>query len=174
MQKKAFKFLWIGAACLFLVLGTFKIYSYYQEKNTPKNQSISEITTDVSCEKNALKTTETNSKEEQNHDSFLQNFGDKWLNYSSIDERNQSVKEWFTNEAREENGLDVQVDASIDWKGKVQSIYRQTDEKNNYIVVGSEEANGNKNIIVLFVELTSNDQETKIKKLTVSYVRQAY
>ncbi|MFS1200733.1 EF0163 family protein [Enterococcus faecalis] len=98
------------------------------------------------------------------------------MNYSSIDERNKSVRDMFTGEARAINGLDTSVDINVEGKGKgkVKAIYRQTTEEMKYVIVGTDEANGNKNGIVLFVELMDKNGETKISQLTVSYIRQAY
>ena len=113
---------------------------------------------------------------QQDYDTFLQDFGEKFLNYSSIDERNKSVRDMFTGEARAINGLDTSVDINVEGKGKgkVKAIYRQTTEEMKYVIVGTDEANGNKNGIVLFVELMDKNGETKISQLTVSYIRQAY
>lgn len=82
----------------------------------------------------------------------------------------------FTGEARAINGLDTSVDINVEGKGKgkVKAIYRQTTEEMKYVIVGTDEANGNKNGIVLFVELMDKNGETKISQLTVSYIRQAY
>ncbi|EGG50865.1 conserved domain protein [Enterococcus faecalis TX1467] len=80
----------------------------------------------------------------------------------------------FTGEARAINGLDTSVDINVEGKGKVKAIYRQTTEEMKYVIVGTDEANGNKNGIVLSVELTDKNGETKISQLTVSYIRQAY
>ena len=70
----------------------------------------------------------------------------KSLNYSSIDERNKSVRDMFTGEARAINGLDTSVDINVEGKGKgkVKAIYRQTTEEMKYVIVGTDEANGNK------------------------------
>jgi hypothetical protein len=80
----------------------------------------------------------------------------------------------FTGEARAINGLDTSVDINVEGKGKVKAIYRQTTEEMKYVIVGTDEANGIKNGIVLFVELMDKNGETKISQLTVSYIRQAY
>ena len=83
---------------------------------------------------------------QQDYDTFLQDFGEKFLNYSSIDERNKSVRDMFTGEARAINGLDTSVDINVEGKGKgkVKAIYRQTTEEMKYVIVGTDEANGNK------------------------------
>ena len=101
---------------------------------------------------------------QQDYDTFLQDFGEKFLNYSSIDERNKSVRDMFTGEARAINGLDTSVDINVEGKGKgkVKAIYRQTTEEMKYVIVGTDEANGNKNGIVLFVELMDKNGETKL------------
>ena len=50
----------------------------------------------------------------------------------------------FTGEARAINGLDTSVDINVEGKGKVKAIYRQTTEEMKYVIVGTDEANGNK------------------------------
>ena len=101
---------------------------------------------------------------QQDYDTFLQDFGEKFLNYSSIDERNKSVRDMFTGEARAINGLDTSVDINVEGKGKgkVKAIYRQTTEEMKYVIVGTDEANGNKNGIVLFVELMDKMVKQKL------------
>ena len=101
---------------------------------------------------------------QQDYDTFLQDFGEKFLNYSSIDERNKSVRDMFTGEARAINGLDTSVDINVEGKGKgkVKAIYRQTTEEMKYVIVGTDETNGNKNGIVLFVELMDKMVKQKL------------
>lgn len=174
MQKKAMKSVVGMAVGLLLCIGSISIYLHDHEKNESKTSPSS---TDSTITSSISKTSDTASREENSepsYDTFLSDFGDKFLNYASIDQRNHQVKELFTKEARAVNGLDTLVHLNIKGSGEVQAIYRQTKDKMSYVIVGSEETNNNKNIVVLFVELTTEGTTTKIKKLTVSYVRQAY
>ena len=61
------------------------------------------------------KTTEA-SKEPENPRPMLLAFGNKFLNFNSLKERNQSVKEYMTEKCQEENGINVDLDAKLNVK----------------------------------------------------------
>ena len=165
----------IGVAVFLLVcIGSIQIYTKYQGKKAEEEKPISLKSSSETFSKESSEQSEKEQISQQDYDTFLLDFGEKFLNYSSIDERNKSVRDMFTGEARAINGLDTSVDINVEGKGKVKAIYRQTTEEMKYVIVGTDEANGNKNGIVLFVELTDKNGETKISQLTVSYIRQAY
>lgn len=165
----------IGVAVFLLVcIGSIQIYTKYQGKKAEEEKPISLKSSSETFSKESSEQSEKEQISQQDYDTFLQDFGEKFLNYLSIDERNKSVRDMFTGEARAINGLDTSVDINVEGKGKVKAIYRQTTEEMKYVIVGTDEANGNKNGIVLFVELTDKNGETKISQLTVSYIRQAY
>ena len=165
----------IGVAVFLLVcIGSIQIYTKYQGKKAEEEKPISLKSSSETFSKESSEQSEKEQISQQDYDTFLQDFGEKFRNYSSIDERNKSVRDMFTGEARAINGLDTSVDINVEGKGKVKAIYRQTTEEMKYVIVGTDEANGNKNGIVLFVELTDKNGETKISQLTVSYIRQAY
>lgn len=172
----------IGVAVFLLVcIGSIQIYTKYQGKKAEEEKPISLKSSSETFSKESSEQSEKEQISQQDYDTFLQDFdtflqdfGEKFLNYSSIDERNKSVRDMFTGEARAINGLDTSVDINVEGKGKVKAIYRQTTEEMKYVIVGTDEANGNKNGIVLFVELMDKNGETKISQLTVSYIRQAY
>ncbi|MGQ4822575.1 EF0163 family protein [Enterococcus faecalis] len=165
----------IGVAVFLLVcIGSIQIYTKYQGKKAEEEKPISLKSSSETFSKESSEQSEKEQISQQDYDTFLQDFGEKFLNYSSIDERNKSVRDMFTGEARAINGLDTSVDINVEGKGKVKAIYRQTTEEMKYVIVGTDEVNGNKNGIVLFVELMDKNGETKISQLTVSYIRQAY
>ena len=166
----------IGVAVFLLVcIGSIQIYTKYQGKKRRRETNFLKSSSET-FSKESSEQSEKEQISQQDYDTFLQDFGEKFLNYSSIDERNKSVRDMFTGEARAINGLDTSVDINVEGKGKgkVKAIYRQTTEEMKYVIVGTDEANGNKNGIVLFVELMDKNGETKISQLTVSYIRQAY
>ena len=166
----------IGVAVFLLVcIGSIQIYTKYQGKSRRRETNFLKSSSET-FSKESSEQSEKEQISQQDYDTFLQDFGEKFLNYSSIDERNKSVRDMFTGEARAINGLDTSVDINVEGKGKgkVKAIYRQTTEEMKYVIVGTDEANGNKNGIVLFVELMDKNGETKISQLTVSYIRQAY
>ena len=124
-------------------------YTNLHKVSRKKAEEEKPISLKSSSETFSKESSEQSEKEQisqQDYDTFLQDFGEKFLNYSSIDERNKSVRDMFTGEARAINGLDTSVDINVEGKGKgkVKAIYRQTTEEMKYVIVGTDEANGNK------------------------------
>ncbi|MCH1672956.1 hypothetical protein MKL18_13550 [Enterococcus faecalis] len=117
---------------------------------------------------------ETTSEESEAIDTLLNEFGKKWVNYSTIYKRNQSVREYLTDQAIKDNSIDVDPHADFEAKGKITDIYQKTDTSNQFVLLGEEEAKGNINKIVLQVEVLSEGNTYKINKITVNYMRQAY
>ena len=113
-------------------------------------------------------------QKEQKKQDLVKEFGERWVNFSSVDERNSSVKEFLTEECIEANGINVPVHAEFDTTGKITNVYQSTEEEDSYIVFGTEESKGNRNTIVLNVEVTTSGDEVLISKIVVNYVKQAY
>lgn len=100
----------------------------------------------------------------------LKTFGENFLNYDSVDERNKSVKDLMTEKAQKENGINVKVHADFQAKGQIKQIYRDIDNKNQYLIFADYQVQLQNTNVVLRVTMKNN----KIDKLTVDYTRQAY
>lgn len=162
--------------CLILVLGM----AFSGCKKATKGSSNSSVTTTKTSNSQAdpLKELTDKLKEEelqnQKKEDLVKEFGERWVNFSSVDERNASVKEFLTKECIKANGIDVPVHAEFETVGKITNVYQSTEEEDSYIVFGTEEAKGNRNTIVLNVELESSGTDFLVSKIVVNYVRQAY
>ncbi|MCE2569812.1 hypothetical protein KJZ20_17515, partial [Enterococcus faecalis] len=109
----------IGVAVFLLVcIGSIQIYTKYQGKKAEEEKPISLKSSSETFSKESSEQSEKEQISQQDYDTFLQDFGEKFLNYSSIDERNKSVRDMFTGEARAINGLDTSVDINVEGKGK--------------------------------------------------------
>ena len=107
------------------------------------------------------KTTET-SKEPENPRPMLLAFGNKFLNFNSLKERNQSVKEYMTEKCQEENGINVDLDAKFRSVGKIVKVFQDTDSEKQYALLGEEDSRGVKNEVLFVVQLVEEDGQYKI------------
>jgi hypothetical protein len=155
--------------------------STVKENNStePKTkESSAEASTEESTEKQ--EETEASAEELSMNDleiqTFLKEFGEKFVNYKSIDERNGAVKGFLTEECAKENGMTVKVNADFTAQGEVLQIYRpfESDKNQSYIIVGKERSSAGEQGILLTVSLQEENAALKISKLTVHYVKQAY
>lgn len=143
-----------------------------EKKETNETKTSTDLSKEVAkvVEKKAK---ETDFKKSQTY-SFLKNFGNNWLNYTSIRERNQSVRDYMTDECIKANAIDAEIHTEFDATGKINDVYQSLDNENSYSIFGVEESKGNRLLIVLLVDTVEENNELKISKLTVNYIRQAY
>ncbi|EMF0574961.1 hypothetical protein NGC20_13495 [Enterococcus hirae] len=106
-------------------------------------------------------TTET-TKEPENPRPMLLAFGNKFLNFNSLKERNQSVKEYMTEKCQEENGINVDLDAKFRSVGKIVKVFQDTDSEKQYALLGEEDSRGVKNEVLFVVQLIEEDGQYKI------------
>ncbi|MET1995588.1 EF0163 family protein [Enterococcus faecium] len=102
---------------------------------------------------------------------LLQNFGKHWLNYDSIYQRNQSVRDWLTEEAIENYSIDFDPKVEFESSGKITLITQSMFNENSYLVMGEESARGSWNKVIIELELIE-DEDPKINHMTVNYMRQ--
>ncbi|OJG96507.1 hypothetical protein RV18_GL002455 [Enterococcus termitis] len=146
-------------------------------ESKPKESS-AEISGEESTEKQ--EETEPSAAELSMNDleiqTFLKEFGEKFVNYKSIDERNGAVKGLLTEDCAKENGMTVKVNADFTAQGEVLQIYRpfEDDKSQSYIIVGKERSSAGEQGILLTVSLREENAALRISKLTVHYVKQAY
>lgn len=139
---------------------------------TQKNQQLEVQLQEI--QKSLIETQETTSEIQPNDDSerieLLKDFGHKWVNYDSVYQRNQSIKDYLTENAIEENAIDVDPHADFEGVGEIESISRQTGDTDKYILVGNEKTRGQDSILMIEVEFAEADD--KIDAIRVYYVRQ--
>lgn len=139
---------------------------------TQKNQQLEIQLQEI--QKSLIETQEIASEIQPDDDreriELLKDFGHKWVNYDSVYERNQSIREYLTVTAIDENAIDVDPHADFEGVGEIESISRQTGNVDKYILVGNEKTRGQESILMIEVELAEN--EDKIDVIRVYYVRQ--
>lgn len=102
---------------------------------------------------------------------FLQDFGKRWLNCDSIYQRNQSVRDFFTEEAIANYSIDFDPKVEFEATGKITLVTQSMSKENSYLLLGEESARGSWNKVILELELTEGE-EPKISQMTVNYMRQ--
>ncbi len=165
---KKYKTLFLLTLALIVVIGV-AFYPYH--KNEPKKEEAptSQQSTEL---KEYSQSDEVDTQEEF---KTLTYFGKKWLDYSSIAERNNAVKDLFTKQAVKDNALDVDPHVEIkSTGGAVLSISKDIENNHKFIIVGIENINDKPTKTVLEIETVQENDKIKIDKLTINYVRQAY
>jgi len=124
-------------------------------------------------------TTETIQKSEpetqtadEDIQALLKSFGTNWINYETIYERNQSVRDYLTEICIKENGIDVDPHVGLRGEGKITGIYQSLDNPYQYIVVGEERVEDIVSDIILEVEV--DKEQVKISNIVVNYKYRAY
>lgn len=102
---------------------------------------------------------------------FLQDFGKRWLNYDSIYPRNQSVRDFFTEEAIENYSINFDPKVEFEATGKIILVTQSMSNENSYLLLGEESARGSWNKVIIELELTEGEKP-KINQMTVNYMRQ--
>lgn len=162
---------------LLLVLFGFVFFAntfiFTQSKSQEKPTETTEVVPSTETKQSTKKQTANAPNEGQEARSkWLSEFGEKWVNYSSINSRNQSVRTYFTDEAAKENGLDVDPRMEIEGNGEIRQIFQSLDDQSTYVLLGEERVREVVSDIML--EVTIDKEKERISKLTVRYVRQAY
>ncbi|EOS7919043.1 hypothetical protein E0T54_RS12500 [Enterococcus hirae] len=126
-----------------------------------EERKVTETTTNQSTILSENMTTKT-KKELEYPRPMLVAFGNKFLNFTSLRGRNQSVKEYMTEKCQEENGINVELNAEFRSVGKIISVFQDTEESNQYVLLGEEESRGVKNDLLFVIQLVEEDGQYKI------------
>lgn len=165
MKEQLKKLRWVILALVVVLAIAFNPFT-----NKPKHHTSTQPTS-AQSEQAPEKSTEDKSNRNL---AMLKKFGENWVNYHSIIERNQSVKEYFTEDGAKESTLDTDPHVEITAKGSIDTISQDLTDKNHFVLIGTEETHKNPVKIVLEVDTTSENEKPLINHLTVSYIRQAY
>lgn len=102
---------------------------------------------------------------------LLNDFGDGYANYDSINDRNNKLKKVMTDECIKMNGINFESAVMLSSRGEVTSIYQPIDgEKNQYSILLNCEQNGSKVRVLLLVKVTGD----KVSEMTYNTVKQEY
>lgn len=103
---------------------------------------------------------------------LIEQFGEKWLNYKSIYQRNQNVKPFLTDRAIQENGIEVDPHVEEPTEGEIYQIAQNLKNEKQWMLFGRERSKGGDNFILIVFGL--DDSFQKIDQMKISYVRTAY
>lgn len=139
MKKVALLFL-LGAVFMGLTACQSKDGGSELSKNTTQSMSKVEEKDEVLIEsEDSISSSESDKQTEMNRKDvirLLNDFGDGYANYSSINDRNRKLKKLMTQNAIDMNGIGFDSEVMLESKGKVTNIYQPMDgEKDEYAVL---------------------------------------
>lgn len=103
---------------------------------------------------------------------LIEQFGEKWLNYKSVYQRNQSVRMFLTDKAIGENGIDVDPHVEEPTDGEIYQIAQNQKNEKQWLLFGRERSKGGDDFILIVLGLDDTFQQ--IDQMKISYVRTAY
>lgn len=103
---------------------------------------------------------------------LIEQFGEKWLNYKSVYQRNQSVRMFLTDKAIGENGIDVDPHVEEPTDGEIYQIAQNLKNEKQWLLFGRERSKGGDDFILIVLGLDDTFQQ--IDQMKISYVRTAY
>ncbi|HIB1918087.1 TPA: EF0163 family protein [Enterococcus faecium] len=104
---------------------------------------------------------------------MVKDFVKKLLTYDSIDKRNQSLREYLTEKAIQENSIDVKTNAEFTSKGESEGIYQSAETKDEYLVIATEESRGMKQKDLITLRLKQENEGYKIDGFSIEYIGQS-
>ena len=103
---------------------------------------------------------------DKDREEILKDFSYKLLNFTSIDDRNDEIKNYLTNKCIKEQGLDVKVNADFNSIGSIEHIYQETDNVNHYSVLGNDKSRGAEHDVLIDVTF----EKDKINSFSIKYM----
>ncbi|MDN5811195.1 MAG: hypothetical protein L0K54_09190 [Tetragenococcus koreensis] len=148
-----------------------ELISEEKQKNKRLNEQVTNLNNQVSNLENDLsEATDPNSNNEDKEKAnkkLLTDLAENWTNFQSINERNQSVKEFLSEKAIEENGLDSNPHVEFDSEGKIEEIAKTDDEsQQSYIVLVEETARGQERTLLIEAVI----QDSKVNTFNANYI----
>lgn len=110
----------------------------------------------------------TVEKSKKTDNELLKKYGEAYANFSSINDRNEKLKQLMTKECIKKNGIDVKTTLKLQSNGEVTSIYQN--DKEEYAVLLDCVQNGSKIRIMLLAKVKDN----KISEMTYNMLKQEY
>lgn len=150
---------------LFVGVKYHELQEKYHEQETTITKLKKEkpvVISEPQIDSNKEKEDKTKEKE------LLESFVDAYVNFHSIDDRNQSVMDFVTEDCQKENSLDVEVHADFDSKGTIENSYQSISDSDSFIVLGKEERRGTSHEFLMNVHLIND----KIDAYTYKYLAQ--
>lgn len=133
------------------------------EETVSREQSKESFTSEAT-----KKQTETTKSEEPDHIKLLEDYGNAYANFTSINDRNEKLKPLMTEDCIKKNGIDVKTGVALVSVGRVTTIYKN--DQNEYALLLDCEQNGTKTRVLLLAKVTGN----KISEMTYNSIKQEY
>ncbi|MFS1236782.1 EF0163 family protein [Enterococcus lactis] len=147
-------------------------YHELQEKYHDQEATITKLKKEKSEKSIVISEPQTDSNREKDgktkEKEILESFVDAYVNFQSIDDRNQSMMDFVTEDCQKENALDIKVHADFDSKGTIESSYQSIADPDSFIVLGKEESRGASHAFLMNVHFTND----KIDSYTYKYMAQ--
>ncbi|EOS7785749.1 hypothetical protein FAD87_RS09460 [Enterococcus hirae] len=158
-MKKSVVFCILG---LLLLAGCHKQAEMKQAvEETTQSTSSTSIVEEKEQDFQEFKTEET-EKQVTDPKKMLEDFGNHFLNFDSLQERNQSVKAYMTEKCQEENGINVELNAEFKSVGKIEEVFQDVEDSQIYALLGYENSRGVKNEVFFVMKLVEENGEYKI------------
>lgn len=162
-MKKYHILLWIAGITLFVISVLYLLHLSQRDDDfflEESSEAINEVT----------ETTTSYSTNEQNVSAgaFLENFGNDWLNFSSISERNQQVEKYMTDNAIENAPLEANEKDQQESTGSIKAITQDIEDPQRYILLGEEITQDESKEVILEVKLI-NEPSQKISHFEFNY-----
>ncbi|PWQ89815.1 hypothetical protein DKX15_11755 [Enterococcus faecium] len=147
-------------------------YHELQEKYHDQEATITKLKKEKSEKSIVISESQTDSNREKDgktkEKEILESFVYSYVNFHSIDDRNQSVMDFVTEDCQKENALDIEIHADFDSKGTIESSYQSVSDPDDFIVLGREESRGASHEFLMNVHFTND----KIDFYTYKYMAQ--
>ncbi len=152
-------------------IGSYHVNQKMAENEINYEKKLSAVNKEKDKYKVALEDTnkasnESVDKNKEERVKVLKDFSDKLLNFSSIDDRNNEIKEYLTAQCVKEQGIDGKVNAAFDSSGTISDYYESTNDVNHYVLLGNDENRGAEHDVLIDVFFENN----KIDRFSIKYM----
>ncbi len=152
-------------------IGSYHVNQKMAENEINYEKKLSAVNKEKDKYKVALEDTnkasnESVDKNKEERVKVLKDFSDKLLNFSSIDDRNNEIKEYLTVQCVKEQGIDVKVNADFGSSGTISEYYESTNDVNHYVLLGNDENRGAEHDVLIDVFFENN----KINRFSIKYM----
>lgn len=103
--------------------------------------------------------------------TFLADFGQKYLNFDTVYQRNQSVRNRLTAHAQDELGIDADPHADFKSTGKVLDAYQSINDPQQYLLATDQHAQGQVFQPIIRLKIVKKGGQPKIDWLQTTWAR---
>lgn len=103
--------------------------------------------------------------------TFLADFGQKYLNFDTVYQRNQSVRNMLTAHAQDELGIDADPHADFKSSGKVLDAYQSINDPQQYLLATDQHAQDQVFQPIIRLKIVKKGGQPKIDWLQTTWAR---